>query len=206
MASRLKEVFRIEARANQQAGGYFKGSSKLTEANVRKGIAKAAGVCEANVTKVKQLHNADPQVLKALASGELRIHRAWLWRQLTWQQQRERLKQHRLRELKNEVWTLVQKHHARSEVKMKSLMPTDLGLLIQTLSTLQLNDSADPESIPILQINAPGPIVFLTTELYEMISCKESKGRHIFEPIQVEGTLKGHSSGLGSCRDASERP
>ena len=69
MASRLKEVVRRRARANQQAGGHFKGSSKLTEANVRKEIARTAGVCEGNVTKVAQLCNADPQVLKALARG-----------------------------------------------------------------------------------------------------------------------------------------
>ena len=131
MASRLKEVVRGQARANQQAGGYFKGSSKLTEANVRKEIARAADVCEGNVTKVDQLCNADPEVLKALARGEIRIHRAWLWRRLTWQQQRERLRQHRLRELKRDVCTVVQKHRVRTEAKMRSLMPADVGHLIQ---------------------------------------------------------------------------
>jgi hypothetical protein len=169
MASRLKEVVRRRARANQQAGGHFKGSSKLTEANVRKEIARAAGVCEGNVTKVDQLCDADPEVLKALASGEIRIHRAWLWRQLTWQQQRERLRQHRLRELKREVCNLVHKHRARTEAEMKSLMPADLGRLIRGISTLRLSDSADSESIPILPIDAPGPIVFLTTELYRAV-------------------------------------
>jgi ParB-like chromosome segregation protein Spo0J len=176
MASRLKEVVQRRARANQQAGGHFKGSSKLTEANVRKEIARAAGVCEGNVTKVDQLRNADPEVLKALASGEIRIHRAWGWRQLTWQQQRERLRQHRLRELKREVCALVHKHRARTEAEMKSLMPADLGHLIQGLSALRLNDSADSESIPILRIDAPGPIVFLTTELYEVCSHKGASG------------------------------
>ena len=180
MASRLKEVVRRRARANQQAGGHFKGSSKLTEANVRKEIARAAGVCEGNVTKVDQLCNADPEVLKALASGGIRIHRAWLWRQLTWQQQRERLRQHRLRELKREVRTLVHKHRARTEAEMKSLMPADLGHLIQGLSTLRLSDSANSESIPILRIDAPGPIVFLTTELYELFSHKGALGRYTF--------------------------
>jgi ParB-like chromosome segregation protein Spo0J len=170
MASRLKEVVRGRARANQQAGGHFKGSSKLTEANVRKEIATAAGVCEGNVTKVDQLCSVDPEVLKALASGEIRIHRAWLWRELTWYQQRERLRQHRLRELKREVSALVHKHRARTEAETKSLMPADLGHLIQGLSTLRLSDSADSESIPIVRIDAPGPIVFLTTELYELFS------------------------------------
>jgi hypothetical protein len=198
MAARLKDVVRRRARANQQAGGHLKGSSKLTEANVRKEIATAAGVCEGNVTKVDQLCNADPEVLKALATGEIRIHRAWLWRQLARQQQRERLRQHRLRELKREVCTLVHKHRARTEAEMKSLMTADLGHLIQGLSTLRLSDSADSESIPILRIDAPGPIVFLTTELYELFSHKGASGRRTFEPIHSEGTLKGHASGLGS--------
>jgi hypothetical protein len=198
MASRLKEVVRRRARANQQAGGHLKGSSKLTEANVRKEIARAAGVCEGNVTKVDQLCNADPGVLKALASGEIHIHRAWLWRQLTSQKQRERLRQDRLQELRRKVRRLVQKRRARTGAEVKLLMPADLGDLIQELSTLRLSDSADSDSIPIFRIDAPGPIVFLTTELYELFSHKGALGRRTFEPIHSEGTLKGHASGLGS--------
>lgn len=174
MASRLKEVFRIQARANQQAGGYFKGSSKLTKASVRKEIARAAGVCEGNVTKVEQLRSADPEVLKVLASGEIRIHRAWLWRQLPWQQQRERLRQHRLRALKYEVQALVQKQRARTDAKERSLTPNDFALLFETLSTLRWNDLPGSESISILRINAPGLVVFLTAELYDLV--KQASG------------------------------
>jgi hypothetical protein len=166
LASRLKEVVRRRAHANQQAGGQFKGSSKLTEANVRKEIAKAAGVSEGNVTKVDQLCDADPEVLKALASGEIRIHRAWLWKQLTSQLQRERLRQHRLRELKREVCTLVHRHRARAEAEVKSLTLAEFG---QRLSALRLGDSAGSESIPIVRINGLGPAVFLATELYRAV-------------------------------------
>jgi ParB-like chromosome segregation protein Spo0J len=170
MASRLKDVVRARARANQQAGGHFKGSSKLTEANVRTEIARAAGVSEGNVFKVDQLCNANPEVLISLASGEIRIHRAWLWRQLNQQEQRERLRQYRLRELKRKVRTLVRKHLARTEAELKSLISADLGHLIQGLSALRMSDSGKAESIPVLRIDAPGPIVFLTTELYELFS------------------------------------
>jgi hypothetical protein len=97
MGSRLKRVFRDLARANQQAGGHFKGSSKLTEASVRKRIADEVGVCEGNVTKVEQLLNSEPEVLDALARGEIRIHRAWVWRRLSRQQQREDLRLYRLK-------------------------------------------------------------------------------------------------------------
>lgn len=169
LASRLKEVFRIRARANQQAGGYFKGSSKLTEANVRKEIARAAGVCEGNVSKVEQLRGADLEVLKALASSEIRIHRAWLWRQMAGEQQREELRQHRLRRFKCEVQTLVKKHSARTEAKVRSLTPDELAALIQALSALRLNDSAESVPIPILRINAPGRVLILTAELYDLV-------------------------------------
>jgi ParB-like chromosome segregation protein Spo0J len=183
MASRLEEVevVRRRAQANQQAGGHFKGSSKLTEANVRKEIAGAAFVSEGNVTKVDQLRNADAEVLKAVASGEIRIHRAWLWREMSWQEQREQLKQHRLRVLKQKVSTLVQKRRAnRKQAELNLLMVADLPQLIQRLSTLRLGDSAESESIPIVRIDAPGGVVFLTTELYELFSRNTSvKEEHI---------------------------
>jgi hypothetical protein len=92
----------------------------------------------------------------------------------------------------------VHKHRTRSEEETKSLMPAELGHVIQRLSSSRLNDSADSESIPILRIDAPGPIVFLTTELYELFSQKVASGRHPFEPIYSEETLKGHASRLGS--------
>jgi hypothetical protein len=55
VASKLREATRKRAEANQQAGGRFKASSKLTKAekvSVRKEIAHAAGVSEGSVTKV----------------------------------------------------------------------------------------------------------------------------------------------------------
>ena len=52
---------------------------------------RAAGVSEGNVTKVDQLRNAAPDVLKALHKGDVRIHRAWLWRKLNPELQQEQL-------------------------------------------------------------------------------------------------------------------
>jgi ParB-like chromosome segregation protein Spo0J len=168
MASRLKEIVQRQARANQQAGGHLKGLSKLTEANVRKEIARAAGVSEGNVFKVDQLCNADPGVLKALASDEISIHRAWLWRQMTCQQQQEQLRQLRLRELQQKVTTMVRKHRAkRRESEVNYLTLAELS---QGLSGLQWGDSKESQLIPIVQIDAPGSIVFLTRDLYELFS------------------------------------
>jgi len=58
LALELEPFLKSKGRAKQQAGGQNKGSSILTEAerfDVRKEIARIAGVSVGNVTKVKQL-------------------------------------------------------------------------------------------------------------------------------------------------------
>ena len=87
------------------------------------------------------------------------------------------------------------KHRTRTKTEVKSVIPSELGELIRGLSTLRLRDSADSEPIPVLRIDAQGPFVFLTSELYELFT---HSGKHTNEPIQSEGTPEGHSSGLES--------
>jgi ParB-like chromosome segregation protein Spo0J len=78
----LEPALSGQARLNQQAGGKLKGQSNLTEAlriAVRSKIAEVASVSAGNVSKVKQLlGNAVPEVIDALRSGEIKIHRGWL--------------------------------------------------------------------------------------------------------------------------------
>jgi hypothetical protein len=168
MAARLRDVIRIQARSNQQAGGHFKGSSKLTEANVRKEIAAAAGVCEGNVTKVDQLRDSDPDVLNALASGEIRIHRAWLWRGLTSQQQYQELRRHRLkRGLKQPVSTHALRHRATRNRILLTM--AKLRELLLRGSSMPSSDDEGSELIEIGLIKAPGKTAILTTELYEAL-------------------------------------
>jgi hypothetical protein len=82
LALELEPFFKSKGRAKQQAGGQNKGSSILTKAerlDVRKEIARIAGVSVGNVTKVKQLTTtAHSDIIKALREEELSIHRAWL--------------------------------------------------------------------------------------------------------------------------------
>lgn len=173
MASRLKDVFRKRALANQEAGGRFKGRSKLTEANVRKEIATAAGVSVGNVTKVDQLRNADPELLKALASGEIRIHRAWLWRALAWPQQKEQLRLHRIQRcLKQKARALVSKHRPQGPANASRAPFTvaDLGQLAQRLSAIHSGEAEASEPITIGLINVPGKTILLTKELYQAVS------------------------------------
>jgi hypothetical protein len=87
LAHELEPWFRAQAQANQSAGGKQKGSSKLTEdrrVDCRKQIATLAGVSTGNVTKVKQILRSDvvPELIEALRSGEIKIHRAWTLRKL----------------------------------------------------------------------------------------------------------------------------
>ena len=82
----LEPWLREKSLSNQRNGGLNKGSSKLTKAervSVRKEIAHAAGVSEGSVTKVDQLEGLHPELVAALQNGEIRIHRAWLWRTFT---------------------------------------------------------------------------------------------------------------------------
>jgi hypothetical protein len=181
MASRLKVGFREQARLNQQAGGHLKGSSELTEVSVRKSVADAADVCEGNVTKVDQLFNSDPEVLDALAKGEIRIHRAWLWRRLSAHRQREQLRLYRLkRGLTHPSKILAFKHRAnnRSTFSRASLSVADLEHLLEQLLSMQSGD-CESDSIAIGVIKFPGKAALLTTELVEDLLALRSVNQHV---------------------------
>lgn len=170
MASRLKDCYRKDARSNQQTGGHLKGLSKLTEASVRKRIADAAGVSEGNVTKVHQLVNSNPRVLEALARGEIRIHRAWLWRQLSGQEQLQELRLYRLkRSLQQPSKIRAFKHRAKSGlmVRRASLSTASLEQALNQLISMPPCDRESSDSVAIGLIKFPGKAALLTTELYE---------------------------------------
>ena len=137
LALELEPWFKEKARSNQQAGGRNKGSSKLTEAgrlDVRSEIAAAAGVSVGNVTKVKQLTiTAHSEVLQALRSREISIHRAWGWSKMPPDKQREELRFHQSeRGVKKTIRTLVSRHRRKSLPAVP-----DLGNLAGQLSALE---------------------------------------------------------------------
>ena len=100
LALDFEPKFQDAAAANQRAGGQLKGSLKLATASaidVRTEIAKVAGVCSANVGKVKYLlTHAIPEIQEAVRDGELSIHRAWLLSKEPPGAQVEVLRRHRL--------------------------------------------------------------------------------------------------------------
>ena len=119
LALELEPWFKEKARMNQRSGGQNKGSSKLTEPerlDVRREIAVAAGVSVGNVTKVKQLQMAaTAELLQALRSKEISIHRAWRWSKLPSERQREELTFcQSQRGVKKAIRLMVSRHRSKS--------------------------------------------------------------------------------------------
>jgi hypothetical protein len=170
LALDLEPWFKEKARSNQQAGGRSKGSSKLTEAerlDVRSEIAAAAGVSVGNVSKVKQLiMTAQPELVQALRSREVSIHRAWGWSKASPEQQREELRFYQSeRGVKKIIRLLVSRHRS----KCRPVVP-DLGNLIRQLSAL---DTSKIGPVSVAVIKAPGRTVFLTEELSQALKSQE---------------------------------
>ena len=204
MASKLRAEGRNRAFANQQAGGKLKGSSKLTEASrvdLRKEIAKAAGVSEGSVTKVDQLGDVQPEILQALHSGEIRIHRAWKWRTLGPDEQAEQLRLYRLeRGLKTKVRTLISKHRAETPEtgKRSSITIADLNELAERLFAVPSCAPGESESIVIGLIDAPGKVIFMTTELFQAVSAEKRQNATYLESTSVQADIERYDSRLGS--------
>jgi hypothetical protein len=181
LARDLRPSLRERALSNQQVGGRHRDPSNLTEAekiDVRREIAKAAGVSVGNVTKFEQLRlTAGSAVLEALSRGEVRIHKAWGWRKMHPTQQTEQLRLHRLkRDLRQKVKTLISKHRVKEPSSgQPSLSVDDLSQLTQRLSRMVLEQIEELGPVVISLINLPGKGVFLTQELFDAISRDEGK-------------------------------
>jgi hypothetical protein len=170
LALELEYWFRERARSNQRVGGQSKGSSKLTEAeklDVRREIAAAANSSVGNVGKVKQLMtNAPPEVVEALRSREISIHRAWTWSKDAPEKQREKLRVYQSeRGIKRTIRNLISCHRSKS-----ALSTLDLGSLVGQLSKLKPSELA---LVGVAVIKIPGRIVFLTEDLFRDLSAKE---------------------------------
>ncbi len=171
LALDLEPFFRQKAQSNQRTGGQNKGSSKLPEAervDVRSKIAAAAGVSEGNVTKVRQLmETADPELLQALRTGEIRIHPAWKWSTEPPEQQLASLRRYRnKKDIKRFARTLVRRHQPKSSPDVHA----DVGDLVRGLSVLE---SGKLGPIPVIVIKAPGRSIFLTEELFRALGSQQ---------------------------------
>jgi hypothetical protein len=119
----------------------------LTEAgrlDVRSEIAAAAGVSVGNVTKVKQLTiTAHSELLQALRSREISIHRAWGWSKTPPERQREELRVYQSqRGIKKTIRLMVSRHRP----KRLPAVP-DLCNLARQLSMLEPKLGVDSAAI-----------------------------------------------------------
>jgi hypothetical protein len=170
LALELEPFLKSKGRAKQQAGGQNKGSSILTKADrldVRKEIARIAGVSVGNVTKVKQLTTTmHSDIIKALREKELSIHRAWLWRELPTEEQREKLW---LNQSKKGIGKTI-RHLLSPYLPKSSPLVTELRDLIKLVSALRLGTLG---SVRVVSINVPGKAVFVTEELLRTLEAQE---------------------------------
>ncbi|MBZ5534205.1 MAG: hypothetical protein LAO20_22495 [Acidobacteriia bacterium] len=167
LALDLEPWLKEKARSNQQAGGQNKGSSKLTEAerlDVRSEIALAAGVSVGNLSKAKRLRSsAISELLDALRSGEISIHRAWTWSQAAPADQREALWCYRNeRGVNKEIRALISKHRAKSSPKSFNLID-----LLRALPGLEAEELA---SVSVKLLRAHGKTIFITEELLRILA------------------------------------
>ena len=170
LALQLEPSFKEKAQANQRIGGQNKGSSKLTEAaavDVRSALAHEAAVCEGNITKVKQLmRNAHPEILEALRSGEIRIHRGWKLCEQSPEKQMQALMLYRS---KRGIGKTIRNLIARLKPRPRP-SKSDLARLTRLLSAL---NSGELGSINVLVVKVTGKAVYLTEELVAALDAQE---------------------------------
>jgi hypothetical protein len=173
LALELEPWLTEQARSHQQAGGQNKGSSKLTEADrldVRSRIAGVAGASTGNVTKVKQLlAAADPEVLQALRSGEIVIHRAWLWRALPLAEQRRTLMSYRGEKgVGKTIRSLLSEHVSKPPAD--PIATVEMPNLVRRLSQL---DACELSSLAAAVLKFPGKAIFITEDLLKSLPAQE---------------------------------
>jgi len=162
LALDLESTFQEKARSNQQAGGRFKGSSNLTEADkldVRSEIAAAAGASVGNVSKVKHLLvAAHSELLEALRNGEISIHSAWLWSHATPEEQKEALWRHRTENgIRKTIRHLVSRHRSKSAPAQPNF--DHVAARLAAMPPSQKN------SVKVGVIKNSGKAIYLTEEL-----------------------------------------
>jgi hypothetical protein len=170
LALELEPSLKAKGRTKQQAGSENRGSSNLTEGgrlNVRKEIARIAGVSVGNVTKVKQLTmTAHSDIIKALRDKELSIHRAWLLSKFSPEEQRDKLW---LNQSERGVGKTI-RHLLAPHLPKSSPFVAKLDDLIELVSALQLGELG---SVRVVSINVPGKAIFVTEELFRTLEAQK---------------------------------
>ena len=163
MALELEPVFKERSPRSRPVTGGRRLSSNLTNAehrDVRKAIARVAGVATGNVTKVKQLlGTVVPEVRERLVRGEVRIHRAWQWRTLSPKAQRDALWEHLHRgAIKTTIARLVRAH---ADACAAARSPDVAATVLAGLARLDANN------ITVAVLDVPGRAVVVTRACFD---------------------------------------
>ena len=163
LALHLESYFRERRGRPQLARGNDPPSSNLTNdthRDVRKDIARLAGVSTGNVTKVKQiLDSVIPEVQERLLRSEVSIHRAWLWRTRPRKGQRDALWNHLYQGGINKTIDRLLRAHVEVGAPVRSVddvTPIVLGGLAKL----------DADDITVAIADVPGRAVVITRTCY----------------------------------------
>jgi ParB-like chromosome segregation protein Spo0J len=178
MARDLAKSLREKALQHQQAGGKSKGSSKLTEAEkveVRQQIATAASVSVGTLSHaLAVLKTGDPEILRALCNGEIKIDRAWRWSKESRVCQCEKLKLYRRH---RGMERIAQKLVARQVKKLKSKRRPASRWRNTTLSeTVNRLGSLAPEvlrAVDVIFIKSPESVLALSEDIAQRLGFRE---------------------------------
>ncbi len=171
MALELEPYFRARSHRQRPTTGARTPSSNLTNdehRDVRKDIARVAGVSTGNVTKVKQLLEfVIPKTRDRLLQGDVSIHRAWQWRTLTAKAQDDALWAHLHRAALKKTITRLVRAHADAGLPAQ---PVDVAATV--LRGLATCAAAD---LTVAIVDVPGRAVVVTRAYYDEL--KEQNAR-----------------------------
>jgi hypothetical protein len=165
VALELKPLLRERARRHMHIGGQFKGSMNLPEAeriDCREKIADAADVADVQVSKVEELlQRGNPELLKALRNGEVKIHRASVWVKKPEHLSDQLLLHRTLRGTTREVNRQLRKHRSKPQATEGHLDIRRIG------NALAAMDSARHANVVVAPIRAPGQVLLLSEQLLQ---------------------------------------
>ena len=178
LALPLAQSLKQKALQHQQNGGKNKGSSKVTEAqriDVRKKIAALVGISVGTLSHASDvLKDGDPEILRALCNGEIKIDRAWRWSKQSKMRQRESLQLYRRNRGMEKV---AQKLIARQLRKLKSeRSPARRWKSVTSNEAVTKLGTLPPPilgSLEVLFLKTPVPILVLSEDTAEQLGFRE---------------------------------
>lgn len=160
LALTLEPYLQQKALENMRAGGKYKGSTNLSKADhidVRQEIAKIAGTGTGNVGKVRAiLLRGHPNIIAALQSDVLKIHRAWKWCKLSKLEQKAEFARYEEERIERKILREFSHRHVNV-----SLNP---GQVIRALEDVE---ARQPGAIAIRTSRSKRTVVILGQDLLE---------------------------------------